>query len=203
MCVKKSRWLAKDDRYVRYGLMAYHKFMDISYPFKKRQSHREFIDSSVYNDFVNFGQYLIELNAVNPMGFVEFLVKMQVPISKWKHHFVYEQYIRELTKKETARAAVERNILLFEQWAMKHGTKWNDFFRVIQPAEAVLMIRMGRLSPWVLYLAESATELISKLSDEQFKLIETYVDPIFWNVKFKQDEEETEFIREVLKDAGL
>lgn len=203
VCEKKRRWLNKDDRYARMGFMAYKKFYDMTYRNAKPRQYSDFMESSHYTSFVRFGRYLIEIQALNPEAFVEFLLKAEVPMKNWELPFVYEQFVRELNKKEPAESAFERNVLLMQQWEMDTDEPWYDFFKKVNTNEATALIRAGRLSPWVLYIADTAPELLNRMTEEQLKMIEQYVNPTFWERKFAQHPEDVKFIRDLLTEAGV
>lgn len=201
-CEKKKRWLNKDEKYVRMGFMAYKKFYDISYRGAKTVDYLAFMNSSHYTSFVKFGRYLLDIQVINAEAFIEFLLKANIPMKNWERDIVYEQYVRELNKRESAETAFERNVLLMQQWEMDTGEPWYDFFRKINANVAVQYIRSGRLSPWVLYTASSAPDLFERFNEEQFRLIEQYVDPRFWKRKLDEQPDDVRFIRDLLDEAG-
>lgn len=203
LCTNKQRWLSRDDKNVKVGFIVYKKFYDLNYRNAKQRTYDDFMKSSHYAAFVKFGKYLMDINAINPESFIEFLLKAQVPLKNWELPFVYEQYIRELNKREPADSAFERNVLLMEQWARECDAEWTDFFKMVNPNIATKWIIGGRVSPWVLYAASTSQELFARLSDEQMKMIEQSVDPRFWSRKFEQQPDDFKFIRELLKEAGV
>ena len=203
MCEKKRRFGDKDLKHVRMAFLVYQRFYEINYRSKKLKTYDQFIDSRFYIPFVTFGRYLQDINAINPMAFVDFLIKLGLPIDKWKSPTVYETYIRELNKRESPDAAVERNILLMQQWSSESGEHWTDFFRKVKPPLATLWIRSGRISPWVLFVASSAAELFGRMSDEQMQIVESVLDPGFWGEKLENHKEEVEHIRSILDEAGV
>jgi hypothetical protein len=195
--------LNREEKYSRMGLMVYQKFYELSYRNSKPRTYKDFMESKHYPSFIRFGRHLLEIQALSPASFVEFLVKAAVPMKNWELPFVYEQYVRELNKREPADAAFERNILIMKQWENDTGEPWYDFFRKVNTNTATALIRAGRLSPWVLYTAESAFEMFGRMTEEQMKMIEQYVTPVFWERKFAEHPDDVKFIRDLLKEAGL
>lgn len=193
----------KDQQHVKLGFRVFLRFHEMNYVGRKQRTYEDFIRSQFYSAFTKFGRYLLNINAVNPNAFIDFLIKTGVKIDKWESPLVYETYIRELNKKETPDAAVERNILLMQQWAMSTGESWVDFFRKVSPSQATLWIQSGRISPWVLFTASSASELFTRMSDEQLELVQKHVDPDFWSIKLKRNKEDVDSIRAILDEAGL
>jgi hypothetical protein len=203
MCEQKRRWLDQDTKHVKLGFSVFKRFHDANYRGRKEKTFDDFMKSQFYAAFTRFGRYLLNLNAINPKGFIEFLIRTEVKLDRWESPLVYETYIRELNKKETPEAAIERNFLLMQQWANDTGEPWVDFFRKISPALATQWIRSGRISPWILFTASSATDLFSRLSEEQLGLVQQNIDPDFWGVKLRRAQEDVDFIRSALDDAGL
>ena len=77
----------------------------------------------------NFDKYMLDVNAIDPEKFIDFVITTSVKLDKWTSDAVYETYIRELNKKETAERAVERGILLMQQWSRENDRPYNVFFR--------------------------------------------------------------------------
>jgi hypothetical protein len=204
MCEPKRRWLDKDTKYVKLGFYVFQCFHEANTISRKPKTFEDFMRSKFYAAFTHFGKYLNDLNAINPKEFIKFLIKTGVKLNQWEHAKVYETYVRELNKKETPEAAIERNFLLMQQWANDTDEVWTDFFRKISPNLATLWIGSGRISPWVLFLSQSGPDLLlNRLSEEQRNLVFANIDPTFWDIKFRRAQEESDFIRDTLHAAGI
>lgn len=200
-CEQKRRWLWKDEKYSQMGFRAFQVFYETSMRSKKPKTFEDFMKSQYYTSFIKFGKYLTEINALEPMGFVDFLIRTQVKLFKWEDPKIYEIWVRELGKKEDPDRALERNILLMEQWARENETEWTEFFRQVNPQVATNYIRKGRLSPWLLFTV--GEDLIDRLSDEQLGLVQDIIDPNFWATKFSKNEDAVKSIKHVLREAGV
>lgn len=203
MCTRKQRFIDRDEKHVKLAFWIYQRFYEIACKGRKQQTYEQFAASQFYIAFTKFGKHMLDINAVSPQAFVDHLIRTQVPVDRWTSPTVYETYLRELNKKESADAALERNFLLMQQWSVETGEEWTDFFRKVPPALAVLWIRSGRISPWVLYTAPSSADLFGRLSDEQINLIQQALDPDFWGPKLEASAGEVEAIRTILQDAGI
>lgn len=203
MCAQKQRHVDREEKYVKLGFMVFQRFYDLHYKSSKPRTYEDFSKSQFYGAFTKFGKYLLQINAVNPNAFIEFLLKSGLKIDQWHLAPVYELYLRELSKRETPDAALERNFRVMERWATEYDEDWTNFFRKVAPAEAVLMITAGRISPWVLYTAQSSEDLFARMSPEQIELIQPALDPAFWSRKLEDHHQEVEAIRSVLEEAGI
>jgi hypothetical protein len=170
---------------------------------KKKQNFKEFANSKYYNAFIKFGRHMVDLNAIEPAKLIDYVIKNNLPIDKWTHDFVYEQYIRELIKKETPEQASERMILLMQQWSMQTGEPWQDFFRKINTNLAVQWTRTGRISPWLLYNVDSALDMIDRCSLEQQDLISQFAPVAQWKILFMRNRDSIEWIKKTMRDAGV
>ncbi len=204
MCGQKQRFLDRDLPHVRLAFAVYQRFYQLSYGAKRAtaKSYEDFARSPYYAAFVRFGRYVRSMNVVAWEAFVDYLIRGAVKLDRWESPVIYEAYIRDLNRRESADAAIERNILLMQQWSIDTGEAWVDFFRKVPTTLATQWIRSGRISPWVLYTAPSATDLFSRMSDEQLTLIESYIDPSFWKAKLDRHIDDVESIKAILKEAG-
>ena len=201
MCEKKRRWTIKDEKYVKLGYMAFERFRELNH--MKKPDYQEFVDSRFFVAFCKFGRYIINMNAIEPREFIEFVLKTGVPLDSWCSGAVYEQFVRRQTSKEPAGTALERNIHLMVQWGIEHNEEWFNFFRKVSPNLATQLIKNGRLSPWVLYNCESAEVLFDKFSEEQINIISSYITPGVWKRKFIHNKDDVEFIHKISKEAGF
>jgi len=90
-------------------------------------------------------------------------------------------------------------------WAEESGNHWTDFFDKVPPPLVVHWVKLGRLSPWVLYALESAQErLLSRLSAEQLCLVtQKYAPYARWTVKIATHQAAVKQVREIFAKAGL
>ena len=204
MCEQKRRFTNKDSKYVRLGFLAYNRFYEISQAVgSKKRTYESFAKSSYYTAFTKFGKYIIDVNAIVPEKFIDFVITSGVKLDKWCSDAVYETYIRELNKKETAERAVERGILLMQQWGMENDRPYNVFFREISKPRAIHWIKSGRISPWIIFNSASGSELLNSFNDHELNLINEYLEPTFWSRKFQVRNEDVLFVKQVLETAKI
>lgn len=203
LCAGKQRDLEKDEKHARYGLQIFRRFYEVNHRTHKPKTWDDFIRSRYYNDFIKVGRYIAGINAVNPSLFVTFLVKSGLPVTKWTAPSVYDTFMHEHVKKETPDAAVERNLLLMQQWATETGNRWEEFFIKVSPNQAAIWVSTGRISPWVFYVCGTADQLLMRFSDEQLMMVGKYLDPIFWDAKIKQHPDDVEYFKGVFREAGV
>lgn len=202
LCEKKRRWLWKDERYIRIGFMAFQRFYELSLKSKKLKKYEDFMESQYFTAFTKFGRHIENINAIEVSGFVDFLIKGNVKLDDWTNDVWYESWTRELSKKESPDRAIERNILLMEQWGRETGENWVDFFRKVATPRAVEWIRKGRISPWLLFL-DVGQPLFDRMTDEQLGMVKEWINPLYWRSKLRDHSDDVEQIKVILQEAGV
>lgn len=202
LCTQKRRWLTKDDKHVKLGYYAWTKFMQRNRQ-KGEKTYEAFMTKSYYNAFVKFGRHILDIHAIDPENFIDFVLKASVKIDDWCKDYVYGIYLKEWYKKQPPEKSFEQTVLLMQQWGMENDEQWTDFFEKVNLNLAVQWIKAGRISPWVLYNSDKARRLIDRFSPEQLTIIDKQIDMRFWKAKFALQKEDVRFVKSVLKKANL
>ncbi len=203
MCVKKQRYLDSNTSGARYGLRTFQRFYTLTTNIKKLKTQEEFIDSPYYIDFVKFGNHVASLKPVHIEQYIDFVILSGLKIPKWTTDPVYELYIENLVKTEPPSSAADRTISVIIEWSEKNNTPFTQFFSNISANEAAYLIQTGKISPWVLYLCKSAEDLQSRFTEDHDPMIKNMIDPGFWMRKFKKSDDDVEYIKGLLEQAGL
>ena len=202
MCERKRRWMGKDDSASRIAFNVWVDFMKYVSPnTKKTKVFDDFIRSPDYIGFVKFANYLIELRPLESDKFIQWLFKMGVRMSDWQKPGIYQLYVQEESKKETADRALERALLLMKEWSETTGENWQEFFNKIAPASAMNMVVMGRLSPWIIYSTDCAQQLLDRMEPGQIDTVAKHVDTIWWINKLKNNPKEVQWINTTMAQA--
>lgn len=203
MCVKKQRYNDSENAGVRMGFRVFQRFYELSVQSKKLKTLQEFIDSPYYTDFAKFGHYLVSLKPLHIDQFIDSLIKNSVKLKDWTNEIFYYAYIADLVKKEPATTGTERTITEIAEWCEKNNVQFSDFFLKISANEASHMIRSGYLSPWVLYLSAKGDNLLGRFTADHTPMIAQVIDAGFWMKKFKSNQDDVDYIRDLLEQAGL
>lgn len=201
-CEKKKRFLCRDDKEVKIGFLAYSKFYSYSMKSRKIITYSDFSNSKYYSQFVEFGKYLVGINAINHIGFIDFILRGNVKLKDWTNEAIYKKWIEELGKKESPDVSIERSFVLMQKWADDTGEEWTDFFRKVNPIIATSWASEGRISPWLLFTGYG-NSLFERMTDEQLGIISKTIDPQYWSKKIAISKEEVKNIQEALKGTNL
>lgn len=201
-CEPRRRRMEKDEAGVRLGFNAYLKFYELTQGSAKLKTHDDFCESAYYRAFVKFGRYCVDIKAVNPARFTEWLLKNNKKIDHWCRDTIYTEYLIDYLQVENINDALARAIEFSIDWSEQTGNPANDCLRYGNTNAMVYAITAGRISPWVLYNCESGQKFLSELDATQIAMIWPYIDSETWMKKFTNYVADQEYVREMLNKAG-
>ena len=203
MCVNKKRFMEKDSMASRMGFRVFQRFYKLTTISKTDKTFEDFILSKYYMSFVKFGRYLIENPPPSIELYIDFVINNSIKMKDWTSPTVYDAFIIDWTRKESADIAIERSIKSMSEWCQENNKDIADFFTCVSPNLASMLIRNGRISPWVIYMANSAECLLSRMNEEHVNIIKDIIDPKFWNSTIRKRKEEANLVSEIMTYAGL
>lgn len=182
------------------------KFFELTQGGKKAKSYEDFSTSPYYIAFVKFGRYCVDIRCINFLQFTTWLLINNKKLDYWCSDKLYTEWVSEYIKKEAVQDALERAITEMQKYAdenpnLKNG--FTDYFRYGNANRICYHIATARISPWVLYNCTSGVDFLDKLDEGQIALIIEWIDPAFWQRKFKDYDDDTDWVKKVLKDAKL
>lgn len=202
-CVKKRRHMEANATGPRIGFAVFSRYSTLLYRSTKPKTLDEFINNQFYIEFVKFGHYISNLRPLHTDRFIDYVIMSGEKIKEWYSDRLYYRYVADLLKREPAISAVERSIESIIEWATANNCEFTDFFNRVSANEAAFMIQSGKLSPWVLYLAESGGDLMTQFTEDHAKMIGDSIDAEFWARKFKRESADVDYIRTLLDQSGL
>jgi hypothetical protein len=203
VCEQKRRHLAKNEKHVQMGFMAYDRFYKLNQKQDKPRTYEEFSQSPYYNAFIKFGSFVSNVNPLYPDQYIDYVVKSGVKLDHWCREGLYEDYVLHLVKNEPVEVALQRTISHMLEWANNNDSVWNHYFNYVSTNRATFDIKDGKISPWLILNCSSGKKLLANLNDEQLSSVGITIDPVFWQKKFKTNEHDMELIKDVVKESNL
>lgn len=202
MCEPKRRYREQDERGVQLGFQGYLRFYEITQGSARLKTFDDFIESPYYKAFVKFGRYCVDIRAVNPSRFVDWLLKNNKKIDYWCRDTIYTEYLIEYLRVENVNDALARAIEFSIDWSEQTGNPSEDCLRYGNTNAMVYAVSTGRISPWILYNCESGQKFLSELDATQIAMIWSYIDSEVWMKKFSDYIADQEYVKEMLQKAG-
>lgn len=203
VCEQKRRFLAKDEKHVSIGYQTYIRFYQLTQKAKTVKTYDEFAKSPYYNAFVKFGSFVSNTNPLYPDKFIDWIVRSGVKLDHWCRDELYEKYVLDLLKTESAETALERSLAHMQTWADSNNSVWNHYFKYVSTNRAVFDVKDGKISPWLILNCKTGKEMLTSFRDDQLSAISNIIDPLFWSKKFKSHTFDLELIKTVVKEGDL
>jgi hypothetical protein len=204
VCEQKRRALARSDKHVILGFDTFQKFYKLAQPNSKQEkTYEDFCKSSYYNAFVKFGSFVSNVNPLYPERFIDYVVRSGIKLDHWCRDELYDEYVFDLIRKETAETALQRSIGTMMDWADLHNAQWNHYFLYVSLSRACYDIKDGKISPWLLLNSSNGKDMLKKFNDEQLNHIQKIIDLPFWINKFKKLPEDVKLVKDVVKESNI
>ena len=170
---------------------------------KENKTYEQFCDSPYYNAFVKFGSFVNNVRPLYPEKYVDYVVTSGVKLDHWCREEMYQKYAIDLILREKVEAAMERSIKTMMDWGDEKDAPWSDYFKYASLNRAVMDIKDGKISPWLILNCKSGKEMMGRLNDEQLQIVYNIMDPNHWSLRFKRLPADVEMVKEVTKEARL
>lgn len=206
LCESKRRWQQEKEVGVQFGLQAYLRFFEMTQGSAKLKSYSDFVESPYYAAFVKFGRHIVAIRAVNPRAFIDWVIKENKKLDHWTHEKVYLEYLHSYLKKEAVQDALERALTTMQEYVDEHPEikgGFKDYFRYGNSNRVCYHVSTGRISPWIIFNCDSGIAYLEGLGEEQIAMILPWIDPDYWQRKFTDYVADTEWVKVILKEAGL
>ncbi|WNA16008.1 hypothetical protein XaC1_365 [Xanthomonas phage XaC1] len=208
-CLKRDRYNEKDTRKMKVAYMMwkeymqYHKFKIPAKVVQAGDEYLYFINSSVFNEFEKFAEYVTQNDIFKPDEFITHVIKSGINARDWCTFKVHQDWVIKYTRNEHPRSGIERSIRAFADWEALTGQPWNTFFSSATLVRVIMWFESGKLSPWIIYASNTADELLSRVSDSEYSHLIPYIDHTVWIPKISAYRTDVESIKQELKGFGL
>ena len=203
MCEPKRRHLQKNEKWVQNGFIVFQRFYEIHQKNHKTKTYDEFCKSAFYNAFVKFGRFMMHINPIYPEKYIDYVILSKIKLDHWAREDLYEAYLVDTLKVEPVESAIQRSITTMMDWADEQNAQWSDYFRLVNTTRAVQHIQNGKMSPWLVLGCVAGQKMLQSFSDEQLDMVERFIKPDYWKMKFKQYPADHLFVQETVKGAKI
>lgn len=204
LCEKKKRFQDKDTKYSRIAFEVYNKFVTNKLNKKKvTPTFMDFINFKFYNDFYKFSIYVIDMNILDPIKFVDYILQSNYKISHWTSNYVYEKYINEYLVKENSTDALARFLKLLFEWCEENDDEPGNFFEKLKPHIFFYYVEKGLISPWIFYSTNKINNIVGMLDGIQTEIVHGRINPKVWKTKLLLNKREHEDIKSKLRSIDL
>lgn len=201
-CRDKQRDLQKDEKHARMALVLFVKYYQYHHNSKAQKTWKDLIKSQFFNAFMDAGKYIEENDLVNPMRFVDFVIRLVPRPEDWKSPVTYEVYIQDYLGRESIDAAGKRVETLAAKWAEENNTRSEDFFRSLNKNQGIMWFSTGRISPWAAFIFPSFPDFLIGMAPGQETLLCKYLKLEEWAKKASLNNDEVARLYDHYKGLG-
>ncbi len=174
---------------------------------KKRHSFSpaSFLASNYFRTFINFVNFTKQVKLPLPDKFIKLMVQRDYPPTMWINDEVYSQYIGFLDSNIDPMDQVALSIQTLLAYTDKVDIDICDVFEAINPNELIQMVRIRRVSPWLLLFSQKFKQMwVDRLSDEQQSIMESLIQPEYWGDRLSQNTVTTkDQIKKYVSELGI
>tara|TARA_B100001287_G_scaffold271116_1_gene270915 strand:- start:917 stop:1627 length:711 start_codon:yes stop_codon:yes gene_type:complete len=203
MCEPKRRWQQKDNKVHVLAFEIFRRFYEINYPTQKEKTFHDFVNSQYYRAFLKTSEFITANTPIEIGAFIDWLCTSKIRIDSWPKQQTINTYLKHIVKTEPVPQALNRTIKQMGEWATEENARLEDFFKYINLNRVTQMIANGKISPWIILNSETGKDMISIMHDDQIKIIYEMIDPEYWKRTFKKREEDLDFVKQTLTEAGI
>lgn len=146
-----------------------------------------FVTSKYFRTFINFTNFVRRVDLPNSDRFIKFMVEKQFSPTMWMSDDVYSMYIEYLDRKMSPIDQAKLSIDTLLNIADIRDVDVSGLFDVLDPSEVMHLIRVRKLSPWLLLHSNKFKQFfIHKTNPEQKTIMENLIRPSYWASKFEQ-----------------
>ena len=206
LCEPKRRFQNQTDPDVQMGFKAYLRFYEITQGSAKLKTYEDFAASPYYTAFVKYGRHCRGIRCVNVGSFTDWLLKNNKKLDQWNKDTFYTEWLQQYMRKESVDDAIERAFKEMQDYADSADVlekQFNNYFSHGAANRICHHIATGRVSPWIVFNCASGVGFLAELNEEQLGIIMPWIDPTFWEQKFKDYVADVEYVKNILQQAGL
>lgn len=201
-CEPRRRWLNKDHQNSILAFAAFDLFFQKMAPNQKRD-FQTFIKSNYYSGFIKWADFVIANDVSMSKQYLNYLIDNQIPLDKWDKDFNLEKFIKSYVMKESPESGVARSVEYLEKWSVYNQKSLKEFFVEEQSNKIILQFKLGKLSPWFLFVSDVASQWFESLNDDQQMAMQKIIDPKIWIRKVALHRDDVKELKRILQESSL
>ena len=138
-----------------------------------------------------------------PSKYIDYVVTSGIKLDHWCREELYQKYAIDLILREKVETAMERSIKTMMDWGDEKEANWSDYFRYASLNRAVMDIKDGKISPWLILNCKSGKDMMKRFNNEQLQIVYPIMDPNHWALRFKRLPADIEMVKEITKEARI
>lgn len=162
-----------------------------------------FTTSRYFNSFVKFAVYVKKLNIARPDAFVRLMKEKDISPMLWTRDECYTMYLEWNDRRSAPMEQAEITIKTIIDITDAANIEPAEVFNVMHPREIVQLVRLRKLSPWILLCSTAFKDLLTRMEDHDKEELLNVIGYNYWATKFEQNPEIVEQMKVFAKEMGI
>ena len=155
---------------------------------RKKFDFKTFADHSEYNFFMKLSTFCITLNIDDPISYMNWCCDNKIKGIFWTLESNFEKYIKQFIVHEEPMAALKRSVQYISNIS---NLNISEFFSTVKSGILLNMLQCGRISPWIVILANNfCWDPLKHFNREQEAMYSGIVLSRIWHVLLKKHKEQ-------------
>jgi hypothetical protein len=191
VCVMRDRYNQRNESYVKTAHNLWKEINNLPSQYKEIQY---FEKDKTYKSITEFTKYAEENNYTFIYEYGVWLLKNKIIERNWYKNEIYQQFLKQHLLTEHPREAVVRSIEY-----IANIDEMGKFFKTCQVGKILTYIETGRVSPWLVLLADNTNDFLDRLENEKLTYFKKLINFDVWQSRMKRYEKSTMSIKKDLK----
>ena len=163
-----------------------------------------FLTSKYFRTFIEFVKFSKAVDLPMPEKFIWLMVQKSYSPTMWRNDEVYSMYIEFLDRKVPPMEQARLSIKTLIDYAEKKDVDLSEAFNVMTAQEVIHLLRVRRLSPWLLLFSKTFKNLFqNRTTPEQKIIIQNLVRPEYWAEKKDDHPDSVAVIKTYVAEMGI
>lgn len=194
-CVMRDRYKQREKSHVQIAHSLWKEINNLPVQFKAIEY---FEKDKTYKAITDFTLYAEENNYTFIYDYGIWLLKNKIIERNWYKTEIYQQFLKQHLLTEHPREAVVRSIEY-----IANIDELGKFFKSCQVGKILTYIETGRVSPWLVLLADNKNDFLERLESEKWTYFNKLVNIDVWQSRMKRYEKSTVSIKNDLKGVVI
>ena len=162
-----------------------------------------FMHSATFTTFVKFVQHCKAVRLPKPIKFINIMILKKIPPHLWTNNVVYTDYISHVDDDGSPCDQAEESAVVLYDYADRYGVDISEVFDHIPPNELIQLIRVRKVSVWLLFHSGKFGDWYSNLGEGERAAIREIVDYDVWALKQQRYVTDIKCIEDLIERLGL
>lgn len=165
---------------------------------------QSFATSKYFRTFMNFTKFVKDVDLPMPDKFIWYMVQKTFSPTMWMNDEVYSMYLEFLDRKIPPLEQVKLSVNTLLNYSDRRNFDVSDFFDHVEAYEVMHMIRVRKLSPWLLLTSSKFKQFyVNRANEEQRMIIESLIRPSYWADKFDENPDAVGQVKQIVAELGI